>query len=199
MSANGVFSTTLDYQYFGGAVVQNSGEFSGSLDYSFDSSVQIPIVGQIDNFNLDFSFTAGIETPELNGTADLSFGFSVSAQADQGIQRFATVEWKKLQVPFSVSANGYSTIAGTLDQTLEFSLDTNIFVYSELESSGTIGFSVSSKGTNVSTHVYDVQGANYCTIEGMEYNDVQILSSYNSIHLTDNGIRQAEIITAFNK
>lgn len=199
MSANGVFSTTLDYQYFGGGVVQNTGEFSRLIDYSFDSSVQIPIVGQIDNFDLDFSFAAGIETPELNAAADLSFEFSVSAQADQGIQRFATVEWKKLQVPFSVSANGYSIVAGTLDQTLEFNLDTNIFVYSELESSGTIGFVVSSKGTNVSTHVYDVQGANYCTLDASDYNNVQILSPYNNCTLIDNGIRQAEIITAFNK
>jgi len=198
MSANGAFSTTLDYQFFGGGVVQNSGEVSGLIETSLVSNAQVSITGEISNFNLDFSFSAGIETPTIYGTADLSFGFAVSGQADQGIQTFGKSEWIN-RLPFDVSSEGYVVVSGSLNQTLDFNLDTNIFLFSDGDGAGSFGFSLASEGTNISTGIYHRQGANYCTLDGLDYNNVQILSSYNDCTLVVDGIRQAEIITAFNK
>lgn len=198
MSANGAFSTTLDYQFFGGGVVQNSGEVSGLIETSLVSNAQVPITGQVGNLNLDFSFVSGIETPTIEGTLDASFGFTVSAQADQGIQRFGKSEWTN-RLSFTGSAEGYVVVSGSLNQTLDFNLDTNIYLFSDGDGAGSFGFSLASKGTNVSTGIYHRQGANYCTLDASDYNNVQILSSYNNCTLVNDGIRQAEIITAFNK
>jgi hypothetical protein len=198
MSANGAFSTTLDYQFFGGGYSRVSGEVSGLIETSLIFDAQVPITGEISNFNLDFSFVAGVETPTIYGNADLSFGFVASGQAEQGIQTFGKSEWIN-RLPFEASSEGYVVVSGNLNQTLEFNLDTNIFLFSDGDGAGSFGFSLASKGTNVSTGIYHREGANYCTLDGSDYNSVQILLSYNDLHLVDSGIRQAEIITAFNK
>ena len=198
MSANGVFSTTYDIQFFGGGVLQNSGEVSALIEPSLDFHAKIPVYAQSNN-SIDFIFAGGIETPELNATADLSFDFSVSSQADQGIQRFGFVEWKALQIPFSANSEGYSIVAGEFNQTLDFILDVNYTIFSIGEKEGEFGFSVSAKGVNVSTRTYQREGGNYCEIDGVEFNEVSINAQSNDVTILDNGERHAEIITAFNK
>jgi len=199
MSANGVFSTTYDIQFFGGGVLQNSGEVSGLIEPSLDFHARTLVLAQSSNNFIDFTFAGGIETPELNATASLSFDFSVSAQADQGIQRFAFVEWKALQIPFTGNAEGYSVVSGTADSILDFNIDAKYTIFSIGEKSGSFDFSVAAKGINVSNRQYQREGGNYCEIDGVEFNDVLMTSQFNNVTILDNGERRAEIITAFNK
>lgn len=197
MSANGAFSTTLDYQFFGGGVVQNSGEVSLSFEPSLVSSAIVPIYAELDQ-TLDFTFSAGIETPTIYGIADLSFGFTVQTQADQGISRYAKSEWIN-RLEFEVSSEAYVIVKGQLNQTLDFNLDTNIYIFSDGESAGTFGFSVDARAYNISTRPYSRDGASYCSLNENSFNDVQILAQSNMLDIVDNGERLAEIITAFNK
>lgn len=196
MSANGAFSTILDYNFFGGGVVYTTGEVSGIIEPSLNSVGRVPIVGEIQPQNIEFTLTeAGIETPTINAAAEnLSFGFTGSGFIEFGVQRYLTSNANTMIIPFSGSANGYSIVSGSLDQVLTFTPETNIYVFSEGPGLGSISFSVLSKGTNASTHVYDRIGANYCSFSGIDHNNVQIVAQSNDVKIVDNGIRQAEII-----
>lgn len=198
MSANGAFSTILEYDFFGGGVVYTSGEVSGIIELSLDADVRVPIVGEIQPQTISFALTeAGIETPTIYGSAEnLSIDFSMNQSGfiEFGVQRYLTSNANTMIIPFSGSANGYSIVSGTLNQVLSFTPETNIYVFSEGPGFGSISFSVLSKGTNASTHIYDRIGANYCVFDGIEHNEVQIVTQSNDVKIIDNGIRQAEII-----
>lgn len=198
MAANGTFSTTLDYDFFGGGVVYTSGEVSGIIEASLDASARVPIAGQITPQTISFQLTeAGIETPTIYGAAEnltIDFSLNQSGFIEFGTQRYLFTNANTMVIPFSGSANGYSVVSGTLNQVLEFTSETNIYVFSEGPASGTISFSVLSEGTNVSTHVYDQKGANYCSFSGVDYNNVQIVAQSNDVIIMNNGEGFAEII-----
>lgn len=198
MAANGTFTSTLDYDFFGGGYVRSSGEASGNIGLSLDSSARVQIVGEIQPQFISFELTdAGIETPTIYGSAEnLSIDFTIdeSGFIEFGVQKYLVTNANTMIIPFGGSAEGYSIVSGTLNQVLTFTSDINIYVFSEGPSFGSIGFSVSSKGTNASTHIYDRIGANYCSFDGIEHNNVQIVAQSNDVKILDNGIRQAEII-----
>lgn len=199
MSANGTLSSTLDYQFFGGGVIRITGEVSGIVGPSLVSFAEVPIYAESSNNFIDFTFAGGIETPTIYATAAGSIDFSAAGTIEFGITRNAFVEWKSIQIPFSANSEARVAISGSLDQTLEFSLDTNIFIFSDFESAGTFGFTLQSKGINVSRRYYSKDGASYCSLNENQHNDVQIGAQFNMVEILDNGERLAEIITAFNK
>lgn len=193
MSANGAFTSTLDFDYIGGGVVQVKGPVSVSIDPVFDSTAVVPVLATFSN-SLDFTFLGGIETPTIKAVANVSFGFTASATAGQGIQTFGSSEWIN-RLNFSLdTANGYVIVSGSFTPTLEFNLDTNIYVFSEGPAAGEIPYFIAAKGTDVSNHVYDRDGASFCSFNGVDHNSVNINIDSNSVRIIDNGIRQAEII-----
>lgn len=198
MAANGTFTSTLDYDFFGGGYVFTSGTASGSIDPILDASARVPIVGEIQPQSISFSLTeAGIETPTIYGSAEnLSIDFTLdqSGRIEFGVQRYLTTNSNTMIISFGGSANGYSIVSGVLDQVLTFTPDTNIYVFSEGPALGIIDFSVLSKGTNAATHVYSLFGSNDLTFNSIDYNDVKIVAESNDVKIIDNGIRQAEII-----
>lgn len=198
MSANGAFTTTLDFQYFGGGYVQVSGPVSVSIDPIFESIGLLPVSGELQPQTLSFSLAeAGIETPTIQGIAEnltISFDMNQSGFIEFGVQRYASAEWGSLIVPFTANSEGYSVVSGTFNNVLEFTSDTNIYVFSEGPALGSIPYFVAGKGTNVSSHIYDKIGANYVDIDGVDHNDVHISVQSNAVKIIDNGIRQAEII-----
>jgi len=196
MSANGAVTTTIDFEFFGGGYTQLSGEVSGIIEPSLVSYAKIPIVGQIEPVTLDFTFSAGIETPTIYGRADLSFGFTGAGTAEFGVQRYGTVGADTQAVLFDYTANsaGYVTTHAYFNPTLEFKLDTNIYVFSLGDSSGSYSFNVESTGLNISTRSYSRDGASYCSFDGNDFNDVQINAQSNYIEILNNGTNQAEIL-----
>ena len=194
MSANGAFSTTLDFEFFGGGYTQLSGGVSGFIETSFVSYAQIPIAGTLNNFNLDFELIGFITAPIIQASAELSFGFTSSSTIEFGVIRYATVEYGALVIPFTQSAQGYNLTHAHFNPTLEFTLDTNIYVWSAGDSVGSYGFSVESLGVNVSTRTYSKDGANYVVFNQIDFNDLHINDESNSIKIISNGMTQAEII-----
>jgi hypothetical protein len=192
MSANGAFTSTLDYNFIGGGVVTVRGPVSVSIDPILDASAVVPISASFSN-SIDFTFAGGIETPTIKAYVDVSFDFTASATAGQGIQTFGSSEWIN-RLNFTGSAEGYVVVQAYFTPTLEFNLDTNIYVFSEGPAAGLIDYSVAAKGTNVSTHIYDRVGASYCSIDSLDHNIVNINVQSNSIKISDNGSRAAEII-----
>lgn len=196
MSANGAVTTTIDFDFFGGGYTQLSGEVSGIIEPSLVSYAKIPIVGQIEPITLDFTFSAGIETPTIYGRADLSFGFTGAGTAEFGVQRYGAVGANTKAILFDYTANsiGNVTTHGYFNSTLEFTLDTNIYVFSLGDSSGSYSFNVESTGLNISTRSYSINGANYCSFDAVDFNDVQINAQSNYIEIVNNGTTQAEIL-----
>lgn len=197
MSANGSVTSTLDYEFFGGAVVKNSGTLSGNLNNVLEFSAVVPVNAEPFNYTLEFGLTAGIETPTVYGEAtNLSIGFDMNQSGfiEFGVQRYLVSNANTMFIPFGASSEGYSVVSGVFDNILPFTSETNIYVFSEGPASGSITFSVLGKGTNASTHIYDRVGENFCEFQGVDHNGVLMVYESNDVKIIDNGIRQAEII-----
>ena len=187
MSANGTFSTTLDYDFFAGGVVKTGGEVSSVFDLSLSTSGKVLVVGQAAG-ELDFTFQAGAQLPEVDGTVDVSFGFDVSSTVEFGVQIYGKSEFVNT-VEFGVSAEGYSIITGSLEQTLDFNLKSNFIIFSDGTASGSIGFTSSSTGINYSIHSSSFDGINEVRIPStLSHNDYILVNKSNDVKIDRNGI-----------
>ena len=197
MSANGSINTTLDYQFFDGAVVKTGGTLTGALEPSLVFVAQNPVNAEPFTYTLEFGLVAGIETPTVYGEAtNLSIDFTIdqSGFIEFGVQRYLTSNANTMIIPFGATSEGYSIVEGTFDNILPFTSETNIYVFSEGPAAGTFGFTVLGKGTNVATHIYARVGASFVQFQGIDHNGVKMISDSNDVNIVDNGIRQAEII-----
>lgn len=195
MSANGAFSTTLDFEFFAGGFTTLSGEASVSIEPSLVSYARVPITGTLNDFNLNFSFTGRITPPIIQASAEnLNFGFTSSSTIEFGVQRYAKSEYGSLVIPFTTTAQGYNLTHAYLNKTLDFTLNTKIYVFSLGESSGSYGFNLESTALNISTRAYSRDGANYCTFNGVDFNNAIINNQSNSVRIIDNGVRHATVL-----
>lgn len=194
MSANGAFSSTLDYTFIGGGVIQVSGPVSVSIDPVFAASVQVPIYGEIQPYTLNFSLDeAGIETPTIQANVNATIDFTASATADQGIQSFLRSFYTN-RIEFTANSEGYVVVSGTADLTLPLTTNTNIYVFSEGPASGSIDFSISAQAYNMTTRVRSRTGENSVMFKTNEFNGVRIKTESNDVRLVDSGVREADII-----
>lgn len=204
MSANGEFSTTLDFEFFAGGYVTLSGEASVSIEPSLVSYAKVPITGTLSEFNLDFIFAGTIVPPTIQALAqNLSFNFTSSSTVEFGVQRYAKAEFGSLVIPFTQSAQGYNLTHAYLNASLDFTLNTDIYVFSLGSSAGSYGFNLQSTALNISTRVYSRNGANYYAFNGINFNCATINKESNSVTIIDNGVRHATVLqkspNTFNK
>lgn len=193
MSANGTFSTTLDYEFFGGGYVIVQGEVSGSIDPSLESTASVLVTGQASG-TIPYSVQAGIELPIVYGTADVSFGFDVSSTMEFGIRTFGRSEWTN-RVEFTGSATGVVPIVGSLSSSLDFEFNSELIIFSLAESdTNSFGFEFSATGLNVSTHTYDLLGANAVRFGNDAYNGFYLTTNSNGVIIKDDGSLNAEIL-----
>lgn len=195
MSANGALTSTLDYSYIGGGVVRVSGTSSSDFVLAFDSTAVVPITGTIQPVTLDLTLSdAGVETPTIQASAtNLSFGFTGSGTIEFGVQRYLTAPYGNIQTSFTANSQGYVVVSGTFDNTLEFSSDTHIYVFSEGPVAVDFGFEVSSVGINVSTHNYSKVGSNDIKFNAVDNNGLKFPSESNGIRLVTNGVGYAVV------
>ena len=192
MSANGAFSSTLDYSIIGGGVVSVKGPLSVQINPSISLEGRVPIYGEIQPFTLDLTIVSGIETPTIYAEApNLSFGFTQYSTIEFGVQKW--LESTNNSIEFTANSAGFLPVAGNADILFEFLSSTNIYVFSEGPVSVETSFSLASKARNVSTHYYTRVGENYVRFDS-ESNGVKILDNSNGIRIADNGIREADII-----
>ena len=76
MSANGVFTSTLDISFFGGGFSTIEGQASGVFDLSFTSDVFNPVLAEL-NQTLTFDVEAGIVTPTIYGEFSGAIDFTL--------------------------------------------------------------------------------------------------------------------------
>lgn len=194
MSANGAFSSTLDYTFIGGGVSQISGPVSVSIDPTFAASVQIPIYAESTGNSIDFTLTeAGIETPTIQAVVNVSTSFTASATAGQGLQTFGRSYYTN-RIEFTANSAGDVIVKGEADLTLPLTIEPNIYVFSEGPGSGSISFSLSAQAYNMTTRVSSRTGGNAVLFRTNEFNEVRISKESNSVRIVDNGIREADII-----
>ena len=194
MSANGAFSSTLDYAFIGGGVVQISGPVSVGIDPVFVASAKLPINAELQPYTLDLSLTqAGIETPTIQASLNVSTSFTASATAEQGIQSFLRSFYTN-RIEFTANSEGYVVVSGELDVTLPFLTSTNIYVFSEGPAQGSIDFSLSAQAYNMTARVRSRTGGNSVLFKTNEHNGVRIPLESNSVRLVDSGVREADII-----
>lgn len=204
MSANGAFSTTLDFEFFAGGYTTLTGEASVSIETSLVSYARVSITGTLNDFNLNFSFVGLITPPIIQASAEnLNFNFTSSSTVEFGVQRYAKAEYGSLVIPFTQSAQGYNRTHAYLNASLDFTLNTNIYVFSLGESAGSYGFNLNSTAVNISTRVYSRNGANYYAFNGINFNCATINKESNSVTIIDNGVRHATVLqkspNTFNK
>ena len=197
MSANGAVTTTLDFDFFGGGVITASGEVLGLIETSITSIANVPVNGIILPVTLGFDIEAGIETPTIYGrAADLGFDLVASSTVEFGVQRFGGVgiEEKAILFEYTTESSGYNLTHANFNPTLEFTLNTDIYVFSLGDTSVSYDFSIDSTAINISTRSYSRDGATYCDFDAVDFNDAYIKLESNSIEINNNGITYAEII-----
>jgi hypothetical protein len=194
MSANGALSSTLDYTFIGGGVLQVKGPVFVSIDPTFVASATVPIYAELQPYTLDFSLDeAGIETPTIQASLNATIDFSASATAGQGIQSFLSSFYTN-RIEFTANSEGFVIVSGTADLTLPLTTNTNIYVFSEGPASGSISFSLTSQAYNMTTRVRSRAGDNAVLFKTNEFNAVRVPKEANSVRIVDNGERIADII-----
>lgn len=193
MSANGAFTSTLDFDFIAGAVVSVKGPLSVQIDVSADLTGRVPIYGEIQPYTLELAGQSSIETPTLYASAtDLSTSFNVSGTIEFGTQIYLdannSIDFTLDTVPGTVTTHARA------DLLLEFPSITNIYVFSEGPVSVSTSFSLAGVGLNWDTHIYDRYGANGVRFTGPESNGTNIKIESNGVKLVSNGIGLAEII-----
>ena len=192
MAANAEFSTTLDYEFIGGGTVFVVGQGAVSIDYSLDSEVKALIFAESSNNFIDFTFSGGIQLPTINASADLSFGFSVSATVEFGVQRWATANTR---VEFSASAEGVAPIRASVDYTLPFLAQSTITQFSLAFANTSFDFSVESEVLNYSLQIVDRLGQNSIEFISYEFNEAEVINENNYVEIIGSGYNEAKVLS----
>lgn len=192
MSANVEFSTTLDYDFFGGGIVFVSGEASGVLDYNLDSDVKVLIFAESSNNFIDFTFLGGIELPIINATADLSFDFSVSSTVEFGVQRWA---FANTRIEFTQTSEGFALVKASVDYLYDFIVNTSATQFSFGTANTELDFFFNSNVLNYSLHIYDRLGKNDVELLTSEFNEIEILNENNFVEIIDSGRNDARVLS----
>jgi hypothetical protein len=192
MAANAEFSTTLDYEFFGGGTVFVVGGGSVSIDYTLDSDVKALIFAESSNNFIDFTFSGGIQLPTINASANLSFGFSVSATVEFGIQSFAVANTR---IEFSSTSEGFALIKGSVDYVLPFVAQSTITQFSLAFANISFDFSVDSEVLNYSLQIVDRLGQNDIEFISYEFNEAHVLNENNFVEIIESGYNEAKILS----
>jgi hypothetical protein len=192
MAANAEFSTTLDYEFFGGGTIFVVGEAAGVIDYTLDSDVKALIFAESSNNFIDFTFSGGIQLPTINATANLSFGFSVSATVEFGVQSFAVANTR---IEFSSTSEGFASIKGSVDYVLPFVAQSTITQFSLAFANTSFDFSVDSEVLNYSLQIVDRLGQNDIEFISYEFNEAHVLNENNFVEIIESGYNEAKILS----
>lgn len=194
MSANGVFTSTLDFSFFGGGYSVLVGGAEGTFDYTFTSDVFVPVYATLDQ-TLTFDVQAGIVTPTIYGefSGTIPFTLTEPARIEFGIQSY--MYSGNNEIDFTASATGFSIIAGSADITLPLIFSGTMAQFSLGQATGAFGYALNSKVVNYTLTNKSRLGINSIEIGRHSYNDVIIRRSSepNDIRLKDSGETFAEV------
>ena len=192
MSANGTFTSTLDYDFFGGGFVIVRGGASGSIDPTISSTSKVYIVGESSNNTISFSFDSTAQMPPASGVLEQELTFTFSATAEFGVQRWATAN-NRIEFAFEPMIGNILT-HGSLDETIPFNIVSTAYQFSLGDSTVSYQFEFSGKGINISTHTYDKIGTNGIAFAD-NLNGVSIVSHLNMVDIREDGSTEVKILS----
>lgn len=188
MSANGTFSTTLDYEFVGGGYLNIVGGVNVNLDPVFNSTSKVYVVGESSNNFISFDFSSAAQMPPARGVLEQTIPFTFSATAEFGIQSWAEAN-TRIEFTFSPMV-GYNLTHGRLDQTIPFNLTFTADQFSLGDGSVSYDFILNGEGINRSTHTYDMMGLNGVSFRD-NFNGVTLINYITETRIVNesNGVR----------
>lgn len=193
MSANGVFTSTIDYTLFGGGYSVLVGGASGTFDVSFASDVVVPVVATSTN-SLDFTLTAGVETPTIYATASGSLDFSMNQSGFIvfGIQSY--LYSGNNEINFAASSTGIAPIVGVSNGLFPITISGTMAQFSLGQTTGAFAFAVQSKGMNYTLlNKSRPNLTNGIRLTDAQVNNVNIKMEPNGVKIRDNGSNYVQI------
>jgi hypothetical protein len=192
MSANGTFSTTLDYEFFGGGFSTIEGGASGSINPTLISTSKVYIVGGSSNNFISFDFDSSAQMPGIFASLEQTIDFTFSSTVEFGVQRWATAN-TRIEFTFDTMV-GYNLTHAYLDKTISFTAAITADQFSLGDTDVSYSFLLDGKAINISTHTYDKVGKNGVDFRD-NYNGVMILNNTNSINLVKDGVTSVDILS----
>lgn len=190
MSANGEFSSTIDYDFIGGGFVTVSGVVSGTITPILNFEGRVPIFAESTNNSISFTFSGGIQLPTIQAQAELDFDFTVSSTLEFGIQSYA---FANTRIEFTSNSEVISFIEGEVDCIYPFTLESNITQFSLGQAVVSYDFEVDSSVFNYSIHSYDKIGKNLVKL--LDYNnEISINDERNGVIIKRDGMNEVKIL-----
>jgi|GEM_PF-4571346 len=191
MSANGVFTSTIDFEFFGGGYSTIEGQANSSFDLSFTSNVFVPIVATISPQTIDFNLSAGIVTPTVYGDFTGSIDFALDARIEFGRQGYGTSA--NNEIDFSATGSGYVTVEGFAAPTLDFSISATMAQFSLAEATAAFDFAVNSYVQNYTLLNKSRGGKNSFELTRFSSNGVRIKQLQNGVKVRNPGTNQVVV------
>lgn len=185
MSANGAFTSTLDFDFIGGGYLTIQGGAAGSIDPALSSTSAVLIVGESTNNFISYDFLSAAQMPPAQGRLEYTLPFTFSATVEFGVQRWATANTR---IEFTLdTVPAYNLTHSYLNETLTFTLESlaDQFSLGELTIDA-FSYSFDGKAINISTHTYDLHGTNKVEFRD-NHNALSLIEHFNDTNLVDNG------------
>ena len=192
MSANGVFTSTLDISFFGGGFSTIEGQASGVFDLSFTSNVFNPVLAELNQI-LTFDVEAGIVTPTIYGefSGAIDFTLDQSGRIEFGIQSYLTSANNELD--FTAISYGKVPVAATANPTFEILFSGTMAQFSEIEGATAFDFSLYGYGENYTLLNKTRFGKNDAELTRLASNEAVIKQEPNDVKIRNSGITYAEV------
>jgi|TARA_B110000908_G_C10263663_1_gene461474 hypothetical protein len=192
MSANGVFTSTLDYSFFGGGFSTIEGGASGDFTLAFTSDVFNPVYAELDQ-TLTFDVVAGIVTPTVYGEFDGTIDFSLnqSGRIEFGIQSYLTSA--NNEVEFSASSTGLVPVTGSFTPTFDINFSGTMAQFSLVQGATAFSFDLDSVVQNYTLLNKTRAGKNATELTRFNSSEVVIKQEPNGVKIRNTGITYAEV------
>ena len=187
MSANGVFTSTLDFGFFGGGYSTIAGGASSTFDYTFSSDVFIPVLAEL-NQTLTFDVQAGIVTPTVYGefSGTIPFTLTEPARIEFGIQSY--LYSGNNEINFTSSSSGFSVITGSADITFPITISGTMAQFSLGQTTGAFSYALQSKVINYTLlNKSRPNLTNGIRLQDTQNNQVTIKQQPNGVKIRNNG------------
>tara|TARA_B110000503_G_scaffold54658_1_gene87787 strand:+ start:3587 stop:4168 length:582 start_codon:yes stop_codon:yes gene_type:complete len=192
MSANGVFTSTIDYSFFGGGYSTIEGGVSGAIDVAFTSDVIVPVQATFEHI-LGFGFVGGIVTPTVYAEAagDISFTLS-NAFIEFGIQSYLFSG--NNEISFTGSATALAPISVSFTPTFDINFSGTMAQFSLGQTTGAFAYALNSKGQNYTLlNKSRPNKKNGINLTDAQHNGVTLRMQPNGVKIRDNGTNYVEI------
>ena len=185
------FSGTIEYSITSTGNVTISGISSNVIENSLISLAKAFVFGEA-NTEYNFSFSGAGGYKPIEGYANLSFDFSVSATAEFGVQRRG---FANTRIEFAASAEGALPVKASANYPLDFFLQSTATQFSLGKANCEFAFSVNSNLLNYSLQIYDTLGKNEIELVAYEFNEVEVLNENNLAEIIDSGRNEAKVLS----